>query len=1324
MGGCGSKASTVDTARAPARKTDGVDSSFPTTTDDGSSSKISKRVSEYDTCGVEEWENFLITLPVCPIHGCTHAFLAEFEKGGSHGEPSHSLTGDDFNIGSLTVQVIKPFTTIRTGEEVEYLSYAELAFRTGQLDTRGRPAFDKEATHFISHAWKYRFSLLVSALRNWIDSNDVVEDDQYFWVDAFVVNQHQAQEYPMEWWSTRFAAAVGEVGSTIMIAEPWEDPLPLKRVWVIWELYCTNQTGARLSLAMTKETESNFKHALTNSFETVQTVLSSVDVSTCTAYHAAHTDMVHTEIKRTIGFAKLNEMVSLRLTQWLIETGTIQLNLIKKVVDPTDTAAILDAFKLQDNLARMIRESGSPAVAETSYKELIPTMEARLGRDDDTTMQCLNQLAVTLQKVKKGQEALSVHQECYKRRKNKLGPEHEDTLQSVSNLAVLLSEKRPMTTVAFQEARNYYSTAVDGRQATIGADHPRTLYTVSNAAKLLSDAPDRFDNKEGLFREAEVMHDRAASKLIGVLTQGHPLTLGAMHNQACHWVDWYVHSSDAADGNSEMLDKAISQLKRVHSLRIQKLGDTHTDTVDTEKKLQKALGRKQNSRFYQEDESASWKTLVRRRYERLNTGPLFKKLRNELRSFGPEKLKMELVIDGYVDPRSGSLTVGTQPFNIFARLSAGVQVQRKVPEEQSKLGPFADRYVIAHNKPECKEMWQRDDPTWLGKASMSKNHVFLLSKSLKWITFNILTMGLYGDKDTTEAIEKLEDMREAAYYWVSHQKDWPSVVSLDDWPEMHRIGLFVSVFPFTSIPAFHLHIVDLDKVGPSFEKASFKMLPLDAAIQVLKDERQVPLPVSCFLDALKRCGPVTELPGKDGNQELLGMLDEHLPELQLYKEGKVKTSPGVIEIEGSPTEYYRTVGAILAFLGAYATSQGDPFGCEIATAGKRGPMSMDQIPGKFINMGTKPEAYEKFCMRFAETMKDERDWWSMLVFLAVHDVGKSVKFCARVNSTLPIESQTDDHDRILACCLSDVHLTAELLPSVYKLPGDRHAKLLAGFATNFQLPQLGQGEVTVGSLQGLLELPESHLHNGTLRNYLYHSIFDIAGGPCNERFLYPLALVPVYMGFTSAMEELCVTLAKGEAIKTHQLYTDFLLTNFRKTFPDFDKDVFMPLCATDRSFLKVTGLVMLRILALTRNTYTNVEKLLELLQSGTVDLLIREMSGTAGSPQIMLYYAPDLLRMGLGDDMKDESGENMRHALMALEVLFRLVRVEVEQPGVPELEQYDLNVYPLVEIVKKFGKSWRGGVHLLETSKAVKVTTFEHFTEGILDVGDAYIVEV
>jgi len=251
-------------------------------------------------------------------------------------------------------------------------------------------------------------------------------------------------------------------------------------------------------------------------------------------------------------------------------------------------------------------------------------------------------------------------------------------------------------------------------------------------------------------------------------------------------------------------------------------------------------------------------------------------------------------------------------------------------------------------------------------------------------------------------------------------------------------------------------------------------------------------------------------------------------------------------------------------------------------------------------------------------------------------------------------------------------------------------------------------------------LPEQHLTDGTLKNYLYHSIFDIAGGPCNERFIYPLALVPVYMGFAGAMEELCQTLAKGEAIKTYQLYANFLYTNFQKTYPEFEESKFKPLCEKDSTFIKGIGLVMLRILALTRNTYKNPEKLLELLQSSACDSLICEMAGTAGSPQIMLYYGPDLLRMGLGDDMQDATGENMQCALSALSHLFWLVREESKKPGLPELEQYDLNVYPMVTIIKKFGKAWQGGSHLQEAVEKAKVNTMAHYNEGILDVWDEY----
>lgn len=69
--------------------------------------------------------------------------------------------------------------------------------------------------------------------------------------------------------------------------------------------------------------------------------------------------------------------------------------------------------------------------------------------------------------------------------------------------------------------------------------------------------------------------------------------------------------------------------------------------------------------------------------------------------------------------------------------------------------------------------------------------------------------------------------------------------------------------------------------------------------------------------------------------------------------GRIQTSPGVLEIGDSPTEYYRTVGAIIALLACYSSAHNEEFGLECVSAGQRGPMSLDQVPGKFINMGNK-----------------------------------------------------------------------------------------------------------------------------------------------------------------------------------------------------------------------------------------------------------------------------------------------------------------------------------------------------------------------------------
>lgn len=476
--------------------------------------------------------------------------------------------------------------------------------------------------------------------------------------------------------------------------------------------------------------------------------------------------------------------------------------------------------------------------------------------------------------------------------------------------------------------------------------------------------------------------------------------------------------------------------------------------------------------------------------------------------------------------------------------------------------------------------------------------------------------------------------------------------------------------------------------------------------------------LDALLDALRSGGGVVVAPTAEANQGFFDLLDDLLPELDYYRRGRIQTSPGVQDVPGSPTEYYRTVGAIIALLSTYAVWKGDTsFGLEAVSAGSRGPMSVDAVPGKFLNMGTKAKEYEHFCRVFANTMMSDGDWWGMLVLLAVHDVGKSDEFRHKVNSTLPLEDRSDDHDRVLSMALSSPRLVETLLPSVQKLEPWRQKAIAVGFGTNFQLPQLGQGEVASINLRGLLEMPEEYLRNGALRHYLYHSIFDIAGAACNQNFIYPLALLPVYNGFSTAMEDLVEQLGKSLNPNERDLYFGFLYSNFEKAYSGFAEKI-RGLCA-HKAFRDSTGLVLLRILALTRNTYRNPDMLFSALTT-EFQTLVEEMSGAVAGPQIMLYYGPDMLRMGLGEGakdkeklLKDRSGENIRNALRGLSDLYCKAREQLASAPCKEY-QYQLNVQPVVHLIKKAGDKWAGGRQLRQVCDIASAKSNDLLSEGIV----------
>eukprot|EP00966_Prymnesium_polylepis_P267982 6190994-Prymnesium_polylepis.1 len=201
------------------------------------------------------------------------------------------------------------------------------------------------------------------------------------------------------------------------------------------------------------------------------------------------------------------------------------------------------------------------------------------------------------------------------------------------------------------------------------------------------------------------------------------------------------------------------------------------------------------------------------------------------------------------DFEDGKLTTGMSPFNVFAKIGAGLLPQKPQPgwqgpeEENAKLGEYADRFVVACNRAENDANWDSGDQAWVGRASMGKRHKFLVPKDLSWWNYNVAVMGLrhregeyeHAELDGSAALERknaiefIESMIAAAQQYCSNSPEWSS-----------HIGVFFNCYPNASVNALHMHIVDLSEVGPTFEHLRWKNLPANDVLAGLRNQLGLP----------------------------------------------------------------------------------------------------------------------------------------------------------------------------------------------------------------------------------------------------------------------------------------------------------------------------------------------------------------------------------------------------------------------------------------------------------------------------------------------------
>lgn len=314
-------------------------------------------------------------------------------------------------------ELIKPFL-LSGGYQC---SYCEYLLKTD-------PTLVGEAHVFISHAWRFNFLDVVHALEEFFST----EPDVIIWFDLFSNNQFDTSSKSFDWWCNTFKTAIQEIGRTVMVLSPWNDPVPLTRGWCIWELYCTIATSSLFTVAMTKTSESQFVEDIdTNTEGVINRMLATINCQNSQCGNPNDKEQIHKAIRQVIGFNKLNETIFEKLREWIIS-------------------------HYQKEYERRCREIGST---------------------HPNTLMALNNLALLYRNQGKYDRAESFLLDCLEKRTTTLGENEMDTLQSLNNLALLYAIQGKL-----DKAEPLYITSLEKSTLRFGETHPNTLTGLNNLA--------------------------------------------------------------------------------------------------------------------------------------------------------------------------------------------------------------------------------------------------------------------------------------------------------------------------------------------------------------------------------------------------------------------------------------------------------------------------------------------------------------------------------------------------------------------------------------------------------------------------------------------------------------------------------------------------------------------------------------------------------------------------------------------------------------------------------------------------------------------------
>ncbi len=531
----------------------------------------------------------------------------------------------DSTTAQVCEDVIKPLTQSLQSSFCEYL-----------LQIPGHQSMVGIAEVFISHAWSYRFADVVVALVEYFfEKPDII-----IWLDILSYNQHKSVNRDFYWWSDTFKAAIREIGSTVMVFNPWNDPIPLKRGWCIWELYCTIVSKSNFGIAMNRTVEGHFLEKIKNTPSiTIDEMLATINCEKSECFHLEDKNQIHYAIKKEIqgGFLWLNKMIFDKLRQWVVERFekhlvALQAQLGRHHEDSLSAMKVL--YELYYGQGRF-KEAEEIIIACFDERKklfgfhhpftltagievgLLYSATGKYVQAESLFLECLNSkelcqksrsiamgsLAEVYRILRRFSDAERLQIACVQQQSSFFGPKHPHTLSSTRNLGILYDDAG-----IYEKAEEILLQCVQDNLSTLGLNHPQTLRAKSDLAVIFQ--------HQSKYGQALPLLVECLDQEIVTLGLGHPQTLMSMSNlgalyatvgkyektrpyyEKCLETRRLLLGSDHPDTlvslsnlgtlfiNLELYDQAEALLRESFFKRKVILGKDHPSTIQTKKKLE------------------------------------------------------------------------------------------------------------------------------------------------------------------------------------------------------------------------------------------------------------------------------------------------------------------------------------------------------------------------------------------------------------------------------------------------------------------------------------------------------------------------------------------------------------------------------------------------------------------------------------------------------------------------------------------------------------------------------------------------------------------